>query len=414
MRVPGSLPSRPGQPTSPWIALLALAALLPAIRLADAQAPQTLVSNIGATHDEDVVVDTFETAQGFRTGPNPDGYTLTSIEALFQVAPDGLTVKLLTGVESNSATELAILNNPASLSTGTNEFSAPANTVLSPNATYFVSFIGTAGQASATDQSAEDSGGAQGWTIAGDFYARISGSWTQPSSFALRIRVNGLAVPPTRTPVPDNFARGPVQWLGQDQHQSQDEIRASNHAFPVQLNQISANKPSNASGSLDLAPIPLSLSENPRQPSRGFYLTTTIDPPSDAPWLFRRTPEGGYAAQDAQSRRYELAPGAALLKLRLWHIYHHLGRGLNSVQLLGGSTINDRDNRLTQPLQLCLPAPDNSGNSAERARIAVRGRYDRHWTILETTLTDDGRICADTVRIAWLVVVLQPPPPSAA
>ena len=413
MRVPGSSPSRPGQPTSPWIALLALAALLPAIRLADAQAPQTLVSNTGATHDEDVVVDTFEIAQGFTTGPNPNGYTLASIEAVFTYDPADLTVKLLTGLPSDPA-DFATLNNPASLSSGTNEFSAPANTVLSPNATYFVSFIGTAGQASATDQSAEDSGGAQGWTIAGDFYARIGGSWTRPSSFALRIRVNGLAVPPTRTPVPDNFARGPVQWLGQGQHQSQDEIRASNHAFPVQLNEISANKPSNASGSLDLGPIADSLSENLRQPSRGFYLTTTIDRPRDVPWLFHRTPDGRYAVEDAQSRRYELAAGAALIKLRLWRIYHHLGRGLNSVQLLGDATLNDRDNRLTQPLQVCLPASNSPDDKAERARIAVRGRYDRHWTILETTLADDGRICADTVRIAWLVVVLQPPPPSAA
>ena len=427
MRVP-VLQSRRVASISLWIALLALAALLPAIRLADAQDPQTLVSNIGQGVHASLELSTKSYAQAFTTGPNPDGYTLASIEAEFDVAADTLTVRLLTGLPSAPA-EVATLNNPAPLDDRINKFTAPAGTVLSPNSTYYVAFEGTLGELNATSGESEDSGGAPGWTIA-DFSHELGsgGSLSFGNGATLRIRVNGYirmlppAIPP---PDPANFARGPVQWLDQSQHEAQasthafpaglnqisDEHRASTHAFPARRNEISANKPNNPSGSLDLAPIPDSLSENLRQPSRGFYLTATIDQPGDAAWLFHRTPDGGYAVEDAQSRRYELAHGAALLKLRLWHIYHHLGRGLNSVQLLGGSTINDRDNRLTQPLQVCLPAPSAE---AERAQIAVRGRYDRHWTILETTLTDDGRICADTVRIAWLVVVLQPPEETAA
>ena len=421
MRLPRSLPSRRGLPTSPWIALLALAALLLAIGVADAQAPaqQTFVSNFSTSQDGSSNLATRDLGQGFRTGTNPDGYTLASIEAAFATAPANLTVKLLTGSPS-VPNEVATLNTPSSLPSGTLEFTAPVNTLLSPNTTYFVSFQGSSGFLSLSVQKFEDPGEAPGWTIADEVYLRVGGTWSSNSLAVLKIGVNGyigLYTPPIPPPVisppaippsdPANFARGPVHWLDQ----GQDEAQASTHAFPARPNEISANKPSNSSGSLDLSPLPASLSEDPRQPSRGFYLTITIDPPSDTPSLFQRTPDGGYAVQDAQSRRYELAPGAALLKLRLWHIYHHLGRGLNSVQLLGGSTINDRDNRLTQPLQLCLPAPKSE---ADRARIAVRGRYDRHWTILETALTDDGRICAAADRIAWLVIVLQPPEDTAA
>ena len=413
MPVPTLLPSRPGQPTRLWIAILALVALLAAIPVADAQDPQALVSNTGMNHEQYYSISLNELAQGFTTGPNPHGYTLAGIEAVFLSVPVGLTVKLLTGVASNNAAELAILNNPASLISGTNRFTAPVNTLLSPDTTYFVSFVGSVGFLSITFSDLEDPGGAPGWTIANSTYEKQGAAWTLYSDLRkIRISVNGdirTSTPAIQPPDPANFARGPVQWQGQDQ--SQDEARSSTAAFPARLNEISANKPSNSSGSLDLSPLPASLSEDPRQPSRGFYLTTTIDPPSDARWLFQRTPDGGYAVQDAQSRRYELAPGAPLLKLRLWRIYHHLGRGLNSVELLGGSTVNNRDNRLTQPLQVCLPAPNSE---AERARIAVRGRYDRHWTILETTLTDDGRICAAADRIAWLVIVLQPLEDTAA
>ena len=412
MRVPRSLPSRRGLPTSPWIALLALAALLLAIRGADAQTLETLVSNTSELQIATVALDNSDLAQGFTTGANPEGYTLASIEAVFSTAPTSLTVKLFTGLPS-SPVQVARLNNPASLIAGTNKFTASAVIVLSPGTTYFVTFEGSGGELSSAFTDNQD--GAPGWSIANQAYQGSGGSWVANPGYLFRIGVNGyigLYTPPTppasQPPDPANFARGPVHWL------DQDEAQASTHAFPARLNEISANKPSNSSGSLDLSPLPASLSEDPRQPSRGFYLTTTIDQPRDARWLFQRTPDGGYAVQDAQSRRYELAPGAPLLKLRLWRIYHHLGRGLNSVQLLGGSTINDRDNRLTQPLQLCLPAPDSPDVEAERARIAVRGRYDRHWTILDTTLTDDGRICAATDRIAWLVIVLQPPEDPAA
>ena len=391
---------RRGVLTSLSIVILALAALLPAVRVADAQEPQILVSSMGQADNGGYPLGTFETAQGFTTGDNADGYTLTDIEVAFRTAPTGLTVKLLTGLP-DTPTEVATLTNPASLIIGINKFTAPADTVLSANTTYYVNTQASAGALSVTTSNDADLGAAAGWSLDHDLYLQSSNlSWYVGTNDAMRIRVNGFAglatpaIPPSSDPA--NFARGPVQW----QSEGDSEAQTSTQAFPTRLNEISANKPTNASGSLDLSPIAASISEARRPQSRGFYLTVTVAPPG-----------GGYVVKDAESRRYTLAPGGSLLKLRIWHIFHHRARGLNSVELLGGSTANDRDNRLTEPVEVCLPAP---AANAERARIAVRGRHDRHWTILETTLTDDGRICAPTVRVAWLLVVLEPPEESAA
>ena len=387
------------------IAILALAALLPAIRVADAQVTVVLVSNIDQPANRTIDLGSLEIAQGFTTGANADGYTLTDIEVEFTAAPTGLTVKLLTGLPA-ATNELATLNNPASLIAGTNTFTAPADTTLSANTTYYVSTQASTGTLGGTSRVDEDSGAAAGWGIEDLLYERSgTNPWTQGATQKVRIRVNGYATtstpaieppPSALSPDPANLARSPVQW----QSEGDSEAQTSTQAFPTHLNEISANKPTNASGSLDLSPIAASISEDRRPQSRGFYLTATVAPPS-----------GGYVVKDAESRRYTLAPGGSLLKLRIWHIFHHRARGLNSVELLGGSTANDRDNRLTEPVEVCLPAP---AANAERARIAVRGQHDRHWTILETTLTDDGRICAPTVRVAWLTVVLEPPEESAA
>ena len=401
-RLADAIGLRPGVRTSLLIAILALAALLPAIRVADAQVTVVLVSTINQTPDATLVLGSDDVAQGFTTGANADGYTLTDIEVEFSVVPTGLDAKLLTGLPDNRV-EIAVLNNPATLIAGTNTLTAPADTTLSANTTYYVRMRATTGTLDATTSTGEDSGAAAGWSVRDDWYERQTGTdpWTGVPASVARIRVNGYAItstpaieppPSALSPDPANLARSPVQWQG--------EGEPSMQSFPTRINEISANKPSNASGSLDLSPIAASISEDRRPQSRGFYLTATVAPPG-----------GSSTVQDAESRRYTLAPGGSLLKLRIWHVFHHRARGLNSVELLGGSTVNDRDNRLTEPVEVCLPAP---AADAERARIAVRGQHDRHWTILETTLTDDGRICAPTVRVAWLTVVLEPPEESAA
>ena len=400
---------RPAVRTSLWIAILALAALLPAIRVADAQVAVVLVSTSGQTPVATQDLAGLDLAQGFTTGDNADGYTLTSIDVDFENAPTGLNVKVLTGLPDN-ATEIAELVIPATPAAGINTFTAPADTTLSANTTYYVRLRLTSGTLNTTTSSNDDANPANGWSVGDGWYQRDTGTnmWTLATTATAKIAVKGYAIasapaiepqPTAPSPDPTNLSRGPIQWQDQGQSDGQGEAQASTQAFPTQLNEISANKPTNASGSLDLSPIPASISEDRRPQSRGFYLTATVNPP------------GRLTVQDAESTRYTLARGASLIKVRLWHVYHHVGRGLNSVELLGAPTANDRDNRLTEPVEVCLLAP--AANS-DRARIAVRGQHDRHWTILETTQTNDGRICAPTTRIAWLIIVLEPPQEPAA
>ena len=64
---------RPAVRTSLVIAILALAALLPAIRVADAQATMVLVSTIGQASNGTFALGSTEVAQGFTTGDNTDG-----------------------------------------------------------------------------------------------------------------------------------------------------------------------------------------------------------------------------------------------------------------------------------------------------------------------------------------------------
>ena len=97
--------------------------------------------------------------------------------------------------------------------------------------------------------------------------------------------------------------------------------------------------------------------------------------------------------------------------MHIWHVYRHVGRGTNTVELLGEVFGGRAADRLAEPVEICLPAP---AEDAERARIAVRGRLDRDWTILETRLTDDGQLCAETTRVAWFTIVLEPEPEPAA
>ncbi|MYG90730.1 MAG: hypothetical protein F4188_04515, partial [Chloroflexi bacterium] len=104
------------------------------------------------------------------------------------------------------------------------------------------------------------------------------------------------------------------------------------------------------------------------------------------------------AVLDGDGRSHELAQRAPLLKVRIWHVYYHSGRGMNTIELLGEVFGGRAGDRLARPAEVCLPAP---ASDVERAQIAVRGRLDRHWTILDSYLTFDGRICAETVRVSW-------------
>ena len=179
---PAGSPSRPdlhsGQSRArlfhlPVLALLLALNLFPS---APAEAQITLVSSIGqtkATNPLDTGTDS--TAQGFRTGSVNSGYVLTGIEMNPRDA--GTKTQLATvraelwsaASGGGPGSKIADLTAPQTLSANVNaEFTAPADTFLSPSTTYhFVLY--TVGNYSVnhryTASDNQDSGGQPGWSI---------------------------------------------------------------------------------------------------------------------------------------------------------------------------------------------------------------------------------------------------------
>ena len=176
---------------------------------------ETLVGNVGQTSSGgDVVSQNSWHAQGFTTGTNPSGYTLTSIEARNDQAdakPAELRAELwssATGGEPNE--KVADLSVPGTV-TGTSatpaniRFLAPADTTLTASTTYhFVLYAGSrtvSSQANMfrirnTSSDAEDSGATAGMSIANSSHSATHAtkptSWSS-SAASRMIRVNGSA-----------------------------------------------------------------------------------------------------------------------------------------------------------------------------------------------------------------------------
>lgn len=370
---------------------------------AQAQTAITLVSNI-ANANSSAGENSHDHAQAFTTGSHAHGYTVTSVSMGFRVQDATRNSDLDYEVElwnvnasSHPTTKLATLSKPNTLSTGKMHFTASNNGVsLAADTSYAVVWNVTArrlaippGAIMWRDTSNLSQTGESGWAIVDTssvraFDASASTARTDFPNSSYRITISGYeslppATPPLR-PDPSNLARSAVQW---------DSVGGM-HPVPARIGEINSNKPSGASGSLNLAAIAASVTDELRRYSRGFYLTVMVESPLDRRYssLLRRLD-------------HDLARGSPLLKVRIWHVYHHSGRGTNSVELLGETFIGRPADRLAQPVQICLPAP---GQDAERARIAVRGRLDPGWEILETTL-QDGQLCAETTRIAWFIIV---------
>ncbi len=168
---------------------------------AAAQTTETFVSNIGqAANNQGVSVDWFTQ---FTTGSNTGGYKLTAVD---MVLPDGATmtatfeVKVFTTTSNNPDSSLGTLTAPATLSSGTNTFTAPgAGIDLDANTTYGVFFDVTGdgtGSVGATNGNAEDSGAAAGWSIADTSRHRIWSStganWSTDNG-SMRFAIKGQA-----------------------------------------------------------------------------------------------------------------------------------------------------------------------------------------------------------------------------
>ena len=237
--------ARPGRSRGRLFRLLPVLALLLGasglFHAAPAQAQTTLVSNLEQPHTSPQQSTNNQIlSQGFTTGSEPGGYTLSSIEAVLGVDENADQSRQRTLREdianrrgtiraelwSTSATgasgpgsiatqvdgpysKIADLAVPSNVSTGPVAFAAPANTTLTPNTPYhFVIYtVGTLQLAlSATGSDDEDAGGQTGWSVEDRYWweAKDTPAFdpgdssyfrSQDRRQSLRIRVRGSVLP---------------------------------------------------------------------------------------------------------------------------------------------------------------------------------------------------------------------------
>ena len=171
---------------------------------------ETIDSNLNQDRDDFALVGDYfgtrhATAQAFTTGPNAQGYPLHAVDVRFQYIAPGATpeVSVCTADGSGNLTRSAIcftLTNPSGLSGWTRlAFTAPANTVLSSNTTYFVVFeeTTTLGYAVFATRSGAQAGGRNFSIHDGRLSKPESADWEDSSArdTTLGIAIRG-AVPP--------------------------------------------------------------------------------------------------------------------------------------------------------------------------------------------------------------------------
>ena len=185
---------------------------------APAHAQTVLVSNTGQSNAGQTPVNPSDHAQGFTTGQNTLGYSLTSIELGVGVASGSgtltVTVRGDDGSGDPGGNTLYTLNNPANVAAGLRTFTAPAGASLSANTQYFVQMVfapnGSASypQWDNTISTLQDSGSAIGWSIRNERHARTPGltGWSSINFTVLQIRVNGQIRAPA---APMNLSAAP-------------------------------------------------------------------------------------------------------------------------------------------------------------------------------------------------------------
>ena len=183
--------------------VLALAAVCSAP--AAAQSEMTLVSNISVAGTDTVVLRVADSAIGFTTGANPEGYTLSSVElrlhtldcAIASTSP-APQVRIASGSASTTAGQVQL--SPPSNTLGCGEilnarYTAPEGTVVRASTTYWVVAEVPSG---GTSWEFADSGtetGEAGWSISDSRQFRAFGSTgtfsTASGTQPLKISVNG-------------------------------------------------------------------------------------------------------------------------------------------------------------------------------------------------------------------------------
>ena len=192
---------------------------------AEAQTVTTLVSNTGQTSGGTGTLSSGRRAQAFTTGPAAFGYKLSSIGIDFSniantgTAGGNIKVTLNSVSGSDPGSTLCTLRDPTTFTgSGVQTFNVPPDTDSNPcprlraETTYYVVVARTGTGSDAivldmTNSTAEDSGGAYGWSIADEQLSRTGLTWNRVISQAHQIEVKGTAIESTTVPV--NWALTP-------------------------------------------------------------------------------------------------------------------------------------------------------------------------------------------------------------
>ena len=171
----------------------------------------TLVTNMLQTSGSDRIVTLCESQdglyQGFRTGPKQGGYELTDISLYVRDANESRYTTINAGLYHRDGyliTKVADLTRSRLDDFGRNEWRAPENTYIEPDADYY--FLLNCGTGYANDDVAqfattysfrEDSESREGWSLHDYLGLRTAGStkWERDPNKTLRIRVKGRPSP---------------------------------------------------------------------------------------------------------------------------------------------------------------------------------------------------------------------------
>ena len=172
--------------------------------VAGAQTVATLVSNADQGYSGGGAIEV--SAQSFTTGSHGTGYTLSSVKLWpFSAGPaadrSGVYATVKTDDNGRPGSTLAVLRDPAHDFTGTmfETFTAPANTTLRRNSTYWV--VVNEGRSEGdrtgwaqTDSDAEDAVSLANWSIGDDRANKTGTGWSDdPQRRALLMTVQGYA-----------------------------------------------------------------------------------------------------------------------------------------------------------------------------------------------------------------------------
>ena len=162
------------------------------IRITDDETePETvLVSNIGQTATGNATVNKADSAIRIYTGSNADGYVIHSVALEFAESlgdPTGIKVSMWSnhkpGKYNRPKTEIFAFANPSSIEARLAEFTAPDDTILDPETSYWLMIERTGDTAlkfRETASDSEDSISEAGWDIGGLRFYRprsVEGQW---------------------------------------------------------------------------------------------------------------------------------------------------------------------------------------------------------------------------------------------